>query len=145
MGELAEGRESIDLADKLNKLFAVRHKASEAPLSNAAAAEGITAKTGVRVSAADLYGLRNRRTSNPPVAQLQAIAQFFGVTPSYLTNPGAHVHIEAQLDLLQAVRDAGVRYVSPCATGSTPAALDGVRAMIDHATRQSGRVDDSQG
>lgn len=131
------GRESIDLATKLNKLFDVVHKASEPPLSNAAAARGITAKTAVPILATDLQQMRDGTKANPTAVELQAIAMFFGVTPSYLINPGIDAEIDDQLNLLQAIRDSGVRDISACASISTP---EGLKTMIEHVVRGSDRA-----
>nr|WP_234787700.1 MULTISPECIES: helix-turn-helix transcriptional regulator [Mycobacteriaceae] len=108
-------------------------KPSDPPLSNAAAAEAITRKTGVSISSAYLWQLRTGVKTNPTVTHLRAIAQFFGVAPSYLVDPGIDPDIDAQLNLLQAMRDAGVRDLAMRASGLTPQALNSLRAMVDHA------------
>ncbi|WP_407662391.1 helix-turn-helix domain-containing protein [Mycolicibacterium palauense] len=129
----SENAEPSELAIKLNKLFDTMRKPSDPPLSNVAAAEAITAKTGVSISAAYLWQLRSGVKTNPTVTHLRAIAQFFGVTPSYLIDPGIDPEIDAQLNLLQAMRDAGVRDLAMRASGLTPQALNSLRAMVDHA------------
>ena len=123
---------TTDLADKLNKLFEVMHSPSESVLSNAAAAEAITEKTGVSISPAYLWQLRSGLKTNPTVAHLRAIAEFFGVSASYLIDAEVDEHLEAQLGLLQALRDAGVRDLAMRASGLTGAALTNLVAMVDH-------------
>ncbi|PBA08635.1 helix-turn-helix domain-containing protein [Mycobacterium avium] len=122
-----------ELSIKLNKLFQTMRKPSEPTLSNAAAAEAITRQTGVSISAAYLWQLRQGMKNNPTVAHLRAIAEFFGVTPSYLIDPGIDPKIDEQLNLLAALRDAGIRDLALRANGLTPEAIDGLRAMVDHA------------
>ncbi|CQD02035.1 helix-turn-helix transcriptional regulator [Mycobacterium timonense] len=122
-----------ELSIKLNKLFQTMRKPSEPTLSNAAAAEAITRQTGVSISAAYLWQLRQGIKNNPTVAHLRAIAEFFGVTPSYLIDPGIDPKIDEQLDLLAALRDAGIRDLALRANGLTPEAIDSLRAMVDHA------------
>lgn len=122
-----------ELSIKLNKLFRTMRKPSEPTLSNAAAAEAITRQTGVSISAAYLWQLRQGIKNNPTVAHLRAIAEFFGVTPSYLIDPGIDPKIDEQLDLLAALRDAGIRDLALRANGLTPEAIDSLRAMVDHA------------
>lgn len=129
----SESAELSELSIKLNKLFDTMRKPSDPPLSNAAAAEAITRKTGVSISSAYLWQLRTGVKSNPTVTHLRAIAQFFGVAPSYLVDPGIDPDIDAQLNLLQAMRDAGVRDLAMRASGLTPQALNSLRAMVDHA------------
>ncbi|MDD4866099.1 MAG: helix-turn-helix domain-containing protein [Mycobacterium sp.] len=124
-----------ELSVKLNKLFEIMRKPSEPPLSNAAAAEAITKQTGVSISPAYLWQLRNGLKDNPTVHHLRAIAEFFGVAPSYLIDPGIDPQIDAELNLLQAFRDSGVRDLAMRASGLTPQAINSLAAMVDHARR----------
>jgi transcriptional regulator with XRE-family HTH domain len=123
---------SRTLADRLNRLFEVMRRPTESPLSNAAAAEAITKQTGVSISAAYLWQLRNGMKDNPTIAHLRAIAEYFGLPASYLIDDDPDPNVDAQLTLLQALRDNGVRDLAMRAAGLTPQALDSVAAMIDH-------------
>ncbi|OMB91417.1 XRE family transcriptional regulator [Mycobacterium colombiense] len=120
------------LATRLNKLFELMRKAGTPPLSNAAAAAAITDKTGVPISPAYLWQLRSGLKTNPTVVHLRAIADYFGVPPSYLIDRGTDPAIDAQLNLLQALRDNGVRDLAARASGLTPQALDSLAAIVDH-------------
>ena len=64
------------LADKIDKLFEVMHRASEPMISNAAAAEGITRRRSVSISHDDIRQLRARTKRDATVQQLSAIADF---------------------------------------------------------------------
>ncbi|OBG76723.1 XRE family transcriptional regulator [Mycobacterium sp. E2462] len=121
-----------ELAARLNKLFEVMHSPSTPPLSNAAAAAAITEKTGVPISPAYLWQLRNGIKTNPTVTHLRAIAQFFGLPASYLIDSEADPAVDAQLNLLQALRDHKVRDLAARASGLTTQSLNSVAAMIDH-------------
>jgi transcriptional regulator with XRE-family HTH domain len=121
-----------ELSDRLNRLFDVRRKAGESPLSNAAAAEAITETTGVSISPAYLWQLRNGVKTNPTVQHLRAITEFFGVSASYLIEREPDPKIEAQLDLLQALRDSGVRDLALRAHGLTEESLKNVASILDH-------------
>lgn len=123
------------LAQKLNKLFEVMRKPSDAPLSNAAAAEAIKEKTGVSISAAYIWQLRSGLKTNPTITHLQAMAKFFGVPASYLIDSDSEPEIEGQLNLLQALRDSGVRDLAMRASGLTPSAITNIAAMVDHVRR----------
>lgn len=131
-GVLAKESEDGELATRLNKLFGLMRKAGTPPLSNAAAAAAITDKTGVPISPAYLWQLRSGVKTNPTVAHLRAIADFFGVPPSYLIDRGTDPAIDAQLNLLQALRDHGVRDLAARASGLTPQALNSLAAIVDH-------------
>lgn len=122
-----------DLAAKINRLFEVMRKPSVPPLSNAAAAAAITEATGVSISPAYLWQLRSGMKSNPTVQHLRAIAQFFGVSASYLLDAEHDESTEAQLNLLQAMKDSGVRGLALRASGLTPRTLDNIAAIVDRA------------
>jgi len=124
--------EKGELAARLNKLFEVMRKPNTPPLSNAAAAAQITAKTGVSISPAYLWQLRNGIKDNPTVAHLRAIAQFFGLPASYLIDRDPDDGIDAQLNILQALRDSSVRDLAARAAGLTPEALNSVAVMLNH-------------
>lgn len=126
---------SSDLAGKLNKLFEIMRKPSEPPLSNVAAAEAITRKTGVSISQAYMWQLRNGARTNPTVQHLRAIADFFGVPASYLIDRDTNPKIDAQLGLLQALRDSSVRDLAMRASGLSPQAITSLATMVDEARK----------
>lgn len=132
---MVEATGDSELSVKINRLFETMRKPSDPPLSNAAAAAAITAKTGVSISAAYLWQLRSGLKTNPTVAHLRAIAEFFGVPASYLVDAGINQDIDAQLRLLQSFRDAGVRDLAARASGLTPKSLESIRAIIDQVRR----------
>ncbi|OBI13266.1 XRE family transcriptional regulator [Mycobacterium sp. E2327] len=127
----AEGVEKGDLAARLNKLFEIMRRPDTPPLSNAAAAAAITTQTGVSISPAYLWQLRSGVKDNPTVQHLRAIAEFFGVPASYLIDRDPDAQIDAQLNLLQALRDNGVRDLAMRASGLTPQALNSVALILD--------------
>lgn len=135
---MSDARPDSELADKINKLFDIMRKPSTKPLSNAAAAEAITAKTGVSISAAYLWQLRSGLKTNPTLAHLQAIASFFGVPPSYLVNEGIDENIEAQLRAAQIFRDAGIRDLAARGSGLTPASLENIMRIVDQVRQVEG-------
>ncbi len=124
-----------EIARRLNRLFEVFHKPNEPPLSNAAAAAAITEKTGVSISAAYIWQLRTGKATNPSLGHLKALAEFFGIEPSYLLDDDVDPKIESQLELLQLLRDEGVRDLALRASGLTPGAIDSIRAMVDHVRK----------
>lgn len=99
----------MELASRLNKLFDVIHRADAPELSNAAAAAAIAEQTGVSITAEDLRRLRNGSETGAAAAILSAVAEFFGVPATYLTDVDLDQSIDAQLNLLKALRDQGVR------------------------------------
>jgi transcriptional regulator with XRE-family HTH domain len=124
---------SPSLAARLERLFDTMRRRDERPISNAVAAKAITEKTGVSISPAYLWQLRSGKSTNPTVEPLRAIADFFGISASYLIESDVDPKLEAQLELLQVLRDAGIRDLAMRASGLTPEAIDSLRAMVDHA------------
>jgi ESX-1-secreted protein regulator len=127
----AESAEKGELAARLDRLFEVMRRPDTPPLSNAAAAAAITSQTGVSISPAYLWQLRSGLKDNPTVQHLRAIAEFFGVPASYLVDRDPNAQIDAQLNLLQALRDNGVRDLAMRASGLTPQALNSVALILD--------------
>lgn len=84
---MEQSGEPHTLGAKLNRLFAVMHRASEPMTSNEAAAEEIS-RHGVAISPDELRQLRDG-TKQATAEQLSATADFFGVSAHYLTVPGA--------------------------------------------------------
>jgi hypothetical protein len=122
-----------ELALKINRLFEVMHKRGEPPLTNSAAAELISSESGVPLTGTDLARLRSGEKIDPGGAELRAIAKFFGVPESYLVAAGTDPDLNAQLNLLRVMRDAGVRNLHVCGR-STPAghtALNELAALIE--------------
>jgi transcriptional regulator with XRE-family HTH domain len=124
-----------DIAVKLNKLFETMRKPGQPPLSNAGAAEAITKTTGVSISPAYIWQLRSGIKANPTVQHLRAIADFFGVPASYLIDRDTDEKIEAQLALMQALRDNGVRDLAMRTSGLTPDAISSLAAMVDEVRK----------
>lgn len=143
---MSEARPESELADKINKLFDIMRKPSAKPLSNAAAAEAITAKTGISISPAYLWQLRNGLKTNPTLQHMQAIASFFGVPAAYLINEGKDENIEKQLRAAQIFRDAGVRDLAARGSGLTPASLENIMRIVDQVRQVEGLppIDDSK-
>lgn len=131
------------LADKLNKLFEVAHRASEPAISTAAAAEEITCRSGIPISQDHLEQLRAGTTQDASMQQLSAIAEFFGVSAGYLTDPLGDPMVGAQLNLLQAMRDSGVRDLRSCGAATpaserpTPQAINRLAETIKRISRGS--------
>ncbi|MFV8160987.1 XRE family transcriptional regulator [Mycobacterium sp. 134] len=135
-GKAASGSsdgEGSELSVKLNKLFATLWNPADGPSSNVSAALAITRKTGVSISSAYLWQLRTGARVNPTVQHLRAIAEFFGVAPSFLIDPGSDPKIDLHLQTLHVLRDKHVRDLAVRASGLTPQALTSLAAMADLA------------
>ncbi|APU14329.1 MULTISPECIES: helix-turn-helix domain-containing protein [Actinoalloteichus] len=99
------------LADKLNYLFSKVRVAGQAEYSNEHVAAAIR-EQGVNISQSYIWALRKGRSDNPTKRHLEALASFFGVPPAYFFDDAHAARVDAQLDLITALRDADVRDVA---------------------------------
>ncbi len=130
-------RPARSLAEKLDALFeAVRPDKGEFSYEDVASA--LRDAGGRTISATYVWQLRRGIRDNPTKKHLEALAQFFGVTPSYFFDEETARKIEAELDLLTAMRSASVREVALRSAELSPEGLDAVRAMVDQVARLEG-------
>ncbi len=129
----AEGPSS--LASKLNRLFETVHPAGRGEYSPEEVARAINEGGAGSISPAYIYMLRKGQRDNPTKRHLEQLAAFFGVTPAYFFDDDAARKIDAQLELLAAMRDADVRQVAMRASGLSPESLRVIAGMIER-TRQ---------
>ncbi|MGD9891552.1 MAG: XRE family transcriptional regulator, partial [Dehalococcoidia bacterium] len=96
------------------------------------------------ISATYLWQLRKGLRDNPTKKHLEALADFFGVSPAYFFNEEAAARIDAELELLAALRDASVRQIALRASGLSPQSLSTIAEMIERV-RQLERLPDANG
>jgi transcriptional regulator with XRE-family HTH domain len=75
---------------------------------------------------------------NPTKRHLQALADFFDVPPSSFFDEDGARRVDSELELLAAMRDAGVRQVALRATGLSRTSLAAIASMIEHARQIEG-------
>ncbi|MCP2329923.1 helix-turn-helix domain-containing protein [Actinoalloteichus caeruleus] len=107
----AEKPETRTLAGKLNHLFARVHPPGQGEYSNEHVAAAIRER-GVNISQSYIWALRKGRSDNPTKRHLEALAEFFGVHVGYFFDDALAHRVDAQLDLVNALRDANVRDVA---------------------------------
>lgn len=123
------------LADKINRLFEALHDDDGGgPRSNDEVAEAITL-AGTKISASYLWLLRTGRRDNPGKNHLEAIAGYFRVPPAYFFDDRIAQEIHAELDLLAAMRKAGVRELALRAADLSADSVRAIAAMVEHARR----------
>jgi transcriptional regulator with XRE-family HTH domain len=135
--EQAGGR---TLAQKLDHLFRTVHP-GRGEYSFDEVAKAIQARGGPTISATYLWQLRKGLRDNPTKKHLEALADFFGVSPAYFFDDAAAERIDAELALLAALRDASVRQVALRAVGLSPQTLDAIAEMIDRIRQLEGLPD----
>ena len=128
--------EPTSLAAKIDKLFQVVRKPSREQYSHDEVAKACREATGESFSTTYLWQLRTGRRDNPTKRHLEALAQFFEVSPAYFFDDEQSAKIAEELELLGALRDAGVRNVALRAVTLSPAGLDTISDMIDAIARR---------
>ncbi len=128
-GDAASGAADADhpFTRRLRHLFATVHPKGAKPYSDQAVADAIG------LSKVYIWQLRTGRRTNPTREHIEALARFFGVAPTYFFDEATQERTDAQLALLAAIRDERVATVAVRAAGLSPAALDAILGMIDHA------------
>ena len=69
---------------------------------------------------------------------MEALADFFGVPVSYFLDDDDAVRIDAELAMLAALRDAGVRRVALRAAGLSPKSLSAIQVIVERARELEG-------
>lgn len=126
------------LAEKVDYLFRNVRKANAREYSNDEVSAAIAADQGVSVSSSYLWYLRTGQRDNPTFKHLNALAKFFGVPPAYFFDDATTTQVEAELALLTAMQDAGVRDVALRASGLSAKSLDAITDMIAHVRELEG-------
>ncbi len=140
-----EGPRQGTLAEKLNHLFRAIHPRDRGEYSNEDVAETIRARGGPTISATYLWQLRKGQRDNPTKKHLEALADFFGVSPAYFFDDAAASRINAELELLNALRDAPVRELALRAFGLSSESLSALAEMIERVRQLEGLPDPASG
>ena len=121
------------LAERINGLFDAL-QGENGPRSNDEVAEAIS-QAGTKISASYLWLLRTGRRDNPGKHHLEAIAGYFRVPPGYFFNEQIAEEIQAELELMAAMRKAGVRELALRAADLSSDSLRAIAAMVEQARR----------
>lgn len=127
-----------DLVYKLNRLFETMHPRHRSEYTLQEVIDGIRARGGPTLSMTYLSQLRSGTRDNPTKQHLEALADFFGVNPAYFFDATAADRIDAQLDLLAAMREAGVRDIALSAAELSPAGLRALATIIAQVRQLQG-------
>ncbi|WP_155981279.1 hypothetical protein [Nocardia sp. BMG111209] len=127
----------MSLAERTDMLFRALHSGPNNEPSAEDVAEAMQGR-GFTTQATVLADIRSGRIGDAAPELLAAIAEHFGQEPWYLTDPGDADRVLAlhtQLDLLRALRDAGVNRVR---LRGTPTSSDRQALIRSLTERQRG-------
>jgi len=133
-------REQRSLAQKLDHLFATVRPA-KGEYTHEEVANAIRERGGPTISATYVWQLRKGLRDNPTKHHIEALAGFFGVPPAYFFDDAAAERIDAELDLLAAMRDSSVRQMALRASGLSEESLDTIAEMIERVRKLEGLPD----
>jgi transcriptional regulator with XRE-family HTH domain len=128
------------VAQKLQHLFGTVRKPDQREYSNEEVAAAILRDQGEAISSSYIWYIRTGQRDNPTFKHLNALAKFFGVPPAYFFDDETTNRVEAELALLTAMNDAGVRDIALRAAGLSPASLRTVREVIARVSELEGKT-----
>jgi len=128
----------LTLAQKIDQLFRTRHAAGR-EYTYEEVAEGIRNLGGPTIAATQLWELRTGKKTNPRKTQLEALAAFFRVPVGYFFEDDEETaRIQAQLELLAAMRNSAVERIALRAAELSPESLRAIAQIIEQARHIEG-------
>jgi transcriptional regulator with XRE-family HTH domain len=132
---------AFSIADKLDRLVRQVRAPGQAEPSHMAVAEAIRREQGVPISHTYIWQLRTGRRDNPTVQHLTALATYFGVPVSYFLDDEQTARVDAQLELLRTIRDAGVTEIAVRAADVSPRGRETISELIRKVWESEQRED----
>jgi transcriptional regulator with XRE-family HTH domain len=133
------------LSEKLDRLFRTVRAPDGGEYTFEEVADAIRGRGGPTISATYVWQLRRGIRDNPTKKHLEALADFFGVAPAYFFDDAAAERIDAELNLLVAIRDARVRQLALRASGLSTESLDTIAEMVERVRKLEGLQDTEDG
>ncbi len=133
-----EETEAKSLARKLDHLFATVHPRGRGEYTHEEVAEEITRRGVISVSHTYIWQLRSGIKTNPTMAIIEALSDFFGVPPAYFFDIETTARIDAELELLEAMRDADVRRLAIRASDLSSESLKTILEMVERVRELEG-------
>lgn len=129
------------LAEKIDHLFRTIRPRYGGEYSYEEVARALREKGGPTISAAYVWQLRKGMRDNPTKRHLEALADFFGVPTGYFLDDEIAARIDAELELLAALRDSGVRQLALRASGLSPENLRAIAQIVEQVRKLEGLAD----
>jgi transcriptional regulator with XRE-family HTH domain len=128
---------SDTLASKLDRLFAAGRSARGGQYTYREVAEGI-GRSGAPISGTYIWQLRTGQRQNPSRKHIESLAAFFGVPVNYFFNDATGAEVQAELDLVIALRSEAVKRIAVRAAALSPDSLHVLATMVEHVRRLEG-------
>ncbi len=127
-GEPGEAGSQLTLAAKLDRLFQVVRPEPGREYSSAEVSAAVVEMGGPTISSTYVWQLRKGLRDNPTKSHIEALASFFGVSPAYFLDDEAAARVDAELELLTAIRDTSIRRIALRSAGLS---ADSLRTIAD--------------
>lgn len=125
---------SATFAARLNRLFETVYPPGRGPHTSAEVIAALKAE-GITMSAPYLSQLRSGNRTNPSVATMTALANFFRIKPEYFTDDDYYEKMDRELTWLANMRDEGVRRIAARTVGLSPEAQQKLVETVDELRR----------
>lgn len=126
---------SMTFAARLNRLFDTVYPPGRDAHTSAEVIAALKAE-GVTMSAPYLSQLRSGNRTNPSVATMAALANFFRIKPAYFTDDEYYEKLDKELTWLANMRDEGIRRIAARTVGLSPEAKKDLADKVDELRRQ---------
>lgn len=126
------------LADRLDYLFKTVRPTGRGEYTSEEVATELAKRGGPTISGTYVWQLRKGIRDNPTKKHIEALSDFFGVPPAYFFDDESTGRIDAELELLAAMRDNGVRDVALRSSGLSAESLAAITAIVEQARRFEG-------
>ena len=126
---------STTFAARLNRLFETVYPPGRGPHTSAEVIAALKSE-GITMSAPYLSQLRSGNRTNPSVATMRALANFFRIKPEYFTDDAYYEKMDKELTWLASMRDEGVRRVAARTAGLSPQAQQDLLEKVDELRRR---------
>jgi transcriptional regulator with XRE-family HTH domain len=125
---------STTFAARLNRLFDTVYPPGRGPHTSAEVIAALKAE-GITMSAPYLSQLRSGNRTNPSVATMAALANFFRIKPAYFTDDEYYEKLDSELAWLATMRDDGVRRIATRTLGLSAQAQQNLVQRVDELRR----------
>jgi transcriptional regulator with XRE-family HTH domain len=125
---------STTFSARLNRLFDTVYPPGRGPHTSAEVIAALKAE-GITMSAPYLSQLRSGNRTNPSVATMAALANFFRIKPAYFTDDEYYEKLDSELAWLATMRDDGVRRIATRTIGLSPQAQQNIVERVDELRR----------
>ena len=138
---MAETQPRSTLAQKLDALVRAVHEPARGPYSTREIADAINRRHGEQViSHSTVANLLSGKQTNPTKMVLELLSEFFRVPVSYFFDDRTAAKLTAELELVAALRDAGVRDVALRLADLDDDARQAILTVIDALQKRQGRT-----